>query len=230
VVVAQRERHQLVQVDAVLAVQRQQLRRQRRQLQPALHRQHRHAEARRHVLYALALVNHRLEGIELVGRMHRLAPAVFGKADLQRALGRHQLAQHLVFLRQPSALLQQQHRAAPPITSRDCKLQLARLASADLLLGDNQVVEQALRFDQRRHFLDPPDRVAPNVEPRRHQAGQRHRDQLLRMFHDDELHWLMTLRDRPSTTVHGGTPGQGKAQVLNDTATIRKWRRAHSLP
>jgi hypothetical protein len=99
-VVAERQRHQLVQVDAVLAVQRQQLRRQRRQLQAALHRQHRHAEARRHVLDALALVDQRLEGLELVGRVHGLAPAVLGEADLQRALGRHQLAQHLVFLRQ----------------------------------------------------------------------------------------------------------------------------------
>ncbi|MCL4699785.1 MAG: hypothetical protein KJ023_22455, partial [Burkholderiaceae bacterium] len=73
-VIAQRERHQLVQVDAVLAVQRQQLRRQGRQLQPALHHQHRHAEARRHVLDTLALADQRLEGLELVGRVHGLAP------------------------------------------------------------------------------------------------------------------------------------------------------------
>ena len=189
---------------------------------PALHRQHRHAEARRHVLDALALVDQRLEGLELVGRVHGLAPAVLGEADLQRPLGRHQLAQHLVLLRQAPALLQQQHRAPPPLTGRDRELQLARLAPADLLLGDHQVVQQALRLDQRRQFLDLTDRVTPDVEPRRHQADQRHREQLLRVFHDDELHRLMTLCDRLSTTRHGGTPGQGKAQVSNGTATLRK--------
>lgn len=38
----------------------------------------------------------------------------------------------------------------------------------------------------------------------------------------------MTLHDR-STTAYGGTPGQGKAQLLNDTAPFRERRRAHSL-
>jgi hypothetical protein len=135
-----------------------------------------------------------------------------------------------VLLRQATLLLQQHHRASPPLTGRNRELQLARLAPSDLLLGDHQVVQQALSFDQRRQFLDLSDRVAPDVGPRRHQAGQRHREQLLRAFHDDELHWLMTLRDRLSTTHHGGTPGQGNAQVLNGTATFRNRRRAHSLP
>ena len=154
--------------------------------------------------------------------MHGLAPAVFGEAYLQRPLGRHQLAQHLVFLRQAPALLQQHHRATTPLTGRDRELQLARLSPAELLLGDHQVVQQALRLDQRSQFFDLTDRVTPDVEPRRHQAGQRHREQLLRVFHDDELHRLMTLRDRLSTTAHGGTPDQGPAQRSKRTATVRK--------
>jgi hypothetical protein len=51
--------------------------------------------------------------------VHGLAPAVLGKADLQRALGRYQFAQNLVFLRQATALLQQQDRATPPLARRD---------------------------------------------------------------------------------------------------------------
>ena len=183
-VVAQRQRHQLVQVDAVLAVQRQQLRRQRRQFQPALHRQHRHTEPRRHVLDALAFVDQRLEGFELVGRVHGLAPAVLGQADLPRTLGRHQLAQDLVPLGQPPALLQQQQRTPPTFAGRHGKLHFARLAPADHLLGDHQVVQQALRIDQRGQFLDLSDRVTPNVERRRRKRRKPDREQFLRVFHD----------------------------------------------
>ena len=95
-VVCQSERHQLVEVDALLPIQRQQLRRHRRQLQAPLHRQHGHAKACRHVLNAPAFGNHRVEGLELISRVHRLASTVLGDADLQRALGRHQLAQDFV--------------------------------------------------------------------------------------------------------------------------------------
>jgi hypothetical protein len=96
VVVGERQRHQLVEVDAVFPVQREKLRRQRGQHEPALHRQWRHAEARCHVFDPPALVDHRLEGVELVGGMQWLVPAVLGDADFERALGRHQFAQHLV--------------------------------------------------------------------------------------------------------------------------------------
>ncbi len=167
VVVAQRQGHELVEIDALLPVQRQQPWRQRRQLESPLHGQRRHAEPCRHVLDSLALVDHRLEGVELVGRVQRLAPAVLGDADFQRPLGRHQFAQHLVRLGKAALALQQQHRAAPPLARRDLEAQFSGLArpviSSARALGHDQRVQQALRRNQRRQRLHVALRVPAHI-------------------------------------------------------------------
>ena len=198
-IVGQRQRHQLIELQAVLPVQRQQLRRHGGELEPPLHFQHRDAEPRRHVLEALALLDQRLEGVELVGRVQRLAAAVLGDADLERALARHPLAQHLVRGGQAPPGLQQQQRAPPPFTGHDREARLAgparcarpALASPSAVacqrLGDHQVVQQPLRVDQRRQLLDLTTGVAPHVQRRRDQRRQRHRQQLSALIHDDEL-------------------------------------------
>ena len=85
-VVAQRQGHQLIEVDATLPIQRQQLRRHRREFQPPLHRQHLHAEPCGHVLDAFAFIDQRLERLELIGRVHGLPATVLGQTDLHRTL------------------------------------------------------------------------------------------------------------------------------------------------
>ena len=124
------------------------------------------------------------KAIELVGRMHRLAPAVLGDADLARPLGRDQLAGDLVIGGQPAALLQQQQRAPPPLAGRDGEREPARLAAADELLVHRGRVQQPLRVDERCQFLDARVRVAPHVEWRRHQVRDLDEDRFVRVFHD----------------------------------------------
>ena len=153
-VVAQRQGHQLIEIDAALPVERQQLRRHRREFQATLHRQHLHTESRGHVFDAFAFVDQRLESLELVGRVHGLPAAVLGQTDFHRTLRRHQLAQHLVRLRQPAPLLQQQQRSPPTLARSDRELDLARVSPSGHLFGDHQVVQQSLRVDERRQLLD----------------------------------------------------------------------------
>ena len=112
-------------------------------------------------------------------------------------------------LRQPAPLLQQQQRATAPLTGRDREPQFARLAPTDRSLGDDQVVQQPLRVDERCQFLDLPGRMAPHVVRRRHKARQRHRQQFLRVFHDDEFQSLKTASGSRSTRRYGGSPGHG---------------------
>ena len=82
VIVADGESHQAIERHFALAVERDQLRTDTRQLEALPHHLNRHAEPRGDILVAHLLIGQRLEGVELVGGMHGLADFVFGKADL----------------------------------------------------------------------------------------------------------------------------------------------------
>jgi len=139
VIVGDGECHQRIKVDFLLAKPLDKARCDIRELETATHDERRHAEQRRHVLHALAVVHQLLERLELIRRAHVLPLHVLRETRGHRALavddgaGNREIGLDL-------ALLQKrlQGREAPP--ARDDGIAVCCL----LLLGHDEALQDAL--------------------------------------------------------------------------------------
>ncbi len=85
--VAKREGHQGFLGEPTLAIERQELRRERGELHALAHMEDGHAEPLGHLVLGLALIDQGGEGLELVGRVHRGPHDVFDQRELGSVLG-----------------------------------------------------------------------------------------------------------------------------------------------
>ena len=129
VIVADGESHEAIERHFALAVERNQLRADTRELEPLPHHLNRHAEPRGDIFVAHLLIGQRLEGVELVGGMHGLADFVFGKADLCRVFHIERVARHEKIEGDLLLLRQELQRRKPSATGSDLELAFACWAS-----------------------------------------------------------------------------------------------------
>ena len=108
------ERHQLVERDAVVGIDLEHRRADRRQTQPLLHDRHGHEEGGRDLLLAHGLLAHGLEGAELVQRVQRRALDVLGETVFLGQTFRADDARNGCVLRQALLLGEQLQRAEAP--------------------------------------------------------------------------------------------------------------------
>ena len=166
-------RRQLVERHAVLGVDVEQLRRDRRQPQPLLDHAHRHEERSRDLLPALALLAQAEEGAELVERVQRRALDVLAEALL---LGQTALAQDAGHRRGPGhALSLDQELERPEAATAGRVLVDAGRGSIGVGGGtDAGTLEQAAPGDVLGQILgrDAGPHV-PDVGPRQDQLAER---------------------------------------------------------
>ena len=150
VIVADGERHEAVERHFALAVERNQLRADTRQLEPLPHHLNGHAEPRGDILVAHLLIGQRLEGVELVGGMHGLADFVFGKADLCRVFHIERVAGHEKIRARFSCAW---HAASAPQAAATGATSTA-LQNACAGGFRLQILQQAVSFDAGGELLD----------------------------------------------------------------------------
>ena len=98
VVVADGERHELIEVHLLLPEQLEELGRHVGQLQPATHRQRHDAEANGDLLDSCSVLDHLRKGANGVGHAHGLASAVLGRAGSESLVPRGDHARDLFVL------------------------------------------------------------------------------------------------------------------------------------
>ena len=179
VVVGDRQRHQLVKVDLVLPEQLEQHRRHLRQLQAALHRQRRDAEAHRHVFHARPCGDHLGEGRDGIGHAHRSPATVLGHARGDGGIARDQPAKNVLVERDVTGLGQQAQRTQATATRCDA-IVTGRLAALGFVGMNDEVLQQALGLDECRQFADILTAGLAHVERGRHEARQRDQHQVAR--------------------------------------------------
>ena len=166
------ERHQLLQRHAVLGVDVEQGRRDRRQAQALLHDVHADEECRGDVLLGAPLLAQGLEGAELVERMQRCTLDVLGQRivlaeDVGRRIADH--ARHRRGLRQPLLLHQQLERPVAAAAGRN--LEHAGLGSLGVEnRPDVEALKQRASGDVLGQLLDRDAGLhAPDVGLAQHQ-------------------------------------------------------------
>ena len=167
------ERHQLVERQAVLGVDVEQLGAYRRQSQPLPDHRHRHELAGGDLLLGLALLAERQEGPELVERVQRRALDVLGeRVLLGEAVGAHDAGNGRVA---GKALLlgEQRQRAVAPAAGGD--LEHAGLGAGGVDDGAHaQAHEQAATGDVLGELLDRDARLdVADVGLAQHQLVER---------------------------------------------------------
>ena len=140
--------HDMLQAHLTFAVGGEKGRGDIRQLQPLLHHGFGDAEARGHIGERRSLVDERLEGLELVGGMHRLALHVFRKADFSgiRVLI-DDVAGNGPVRPRVSGLGQRLKREQPPASGHHGVF-------AALVLAHDQRLQQPMRRNRCGQFLD----------------------------------------------------------------------------